>query len=992
MRDVCLTIGPAQDRREWAVSLQTANAETVANARVPPLDLALVRSRYLAPMQQLVSGQFPESLVRELGEQMATVLFPANIWEAVCSLRGTEPVRIRLQMQVPALQTLPWEYVYLPPEGYLCLQRDVQLVRCAVLHSETAPASASKIRVLVVVADPDAPGYPALPGVSEEVEAIREALVHSVGEVSVEVLDTATPSALQARLQRSPAPEVVHFVGHSDTRPSGSFLLLHASEAHSATPLFAEDLARWLPMPKVRLVVLASCLSAGSAQGMAEVLSQQGVSMVLAMQARVRDQTASAFSRAFYTALASGEPVDTAVWTARTRLRDLGADWGAPVLFLNSAEADLIATSSAGQPPESLLNTVPFVPNPNFVGRQGFLRQLHRALSGTTPVALVGLPGMGKTQVAVEYARSFASSYPGGVFWLDASSSQRLVEQYAAVAGELGMAGGYHTAREAAQGVRDYLGDSQRSTLVVLDNLSDLTERTWFPHGGHCHVLVTTRHAYLVHEGYLEKVVPPLDEESALTLLQSRREAQDEVERESAAQLAALVGYVPLALSLIASHVARLQCSFQEYLLQMRNPLDALQQARYTFQSVTGHDGSIHDALSVCWRGLSEDAQEVLEAMAAVQTSSLSVRLLRLLCAGMDAGRFEHALAELEDEMLAERLSGGRLRLHELVKLFVQELADAQKAREYRQRACGILAEWLEEAPALGRWEGVHDEFHTARVLLSTMRGTAPSEERLSLMLQLAIALSEHSNYEEAVPLLEESLAHIQALHPDEPARAAECMRRLGYVCEQARLPDKAVNYARTALQVAQRYLPCDAPDIVEYLTVMGYVLKMTGNLAEAQFRYEQAHQRAVSAYGREHPAVATILNNLGTLHEAWGDYIAATEQLQQALEIDEALYGREHTRVAIRLNNLGRVLTKRGDYSSAVRCHQDAASIYEKRLGESTADVGISLVYLGDALKGMRDIEGARAAYCRALDVLERVCRSMHPDILVVRRRLEEL
>jgi len=53
---------------------------------------------------------------------------------------------------------------------------------------------------------------------------------------------------------------------------------------------------------------------------------------------------------------------------------------------------------------------------------------------------------------------------------------------------------------------------------------------------------------------------------------------------------------------------------------------------------------------------------------------------------------------------------------------------------------------------------------------------------------------------------------------------------------------------------------------------------------------------------------------------------------------------------------------------------------------------VGESLVYLGDALRGMRDMEGARAAYCRALDVFERVYRPNHPDVRIVRQRLQEL
>lgn len=917
------------------------------------------------------------------------MLLPAPIGHALYTLLQSDRVRLRLYIPSPSLASLPWEYAC-TPEGFLCLHPSLLLIRRPCTRVDADLDGVQSLRVLVVSANPDTPGYPLLTAVKEEVAQIRHALMAlPTSATRIEHLDIATSTTLYHRLNTPPAPHIVHFIGHSDVRPSGAFLVLHGTQPSTESLLFADQLAQWLPLPEVKLVVLTSCFSAGAIQGMAETLAQAGVPAVVAMQAKFRDEIAPGFAGVFYAAIAQHGAVDEALCEARRRLHSLGTDWGTPVVFLNSASATLFFPQPPAPPS---VVSVPFAANPDFVGRQGFLIQVHRPLSGAEPVALVGLPGIGKTQVAAEYARAFANSYPGGVFWLDASSSQRLIDQYISLAPLLGESPQGTTARQCAQAVRERLSGAVQETLIVLDNLSETTDPLWIPRGEKCRLLVTTRRPALVQNGYRVIQVPPLDEGASLMLLQSRYEAQGERELQAAKQLARMVGYLPLALSLIASHVARLQMSFAEYLHRMQNLLETLQQARYTFQSTTGHDGSIYDALSVSVASLTEGAQQVLETAAVLRAFSVHSDLLAELCGSLDSKRLEEAVAELCDATLALSLPNGRLRFHELVRLFAMERAAPEANAARRRQACAVLTRWFAEANEVQQWTRVREETETAQALISDSRDDAPSDERCELMVQLALALTEYSHFAEAVQLLEEALYHYQVLQPDEPMRAARCMKQLGYTCEQARLPEKSLHYAQEALRLARQHLPPSSPDIVEYLTTAGYVLKMNGDLRQALTHYEQALCQATEAYGREHAMVATILNNLGTLHEAQGNLRTAMEYLRESLDIDQRLYGRRHLRVAIRLNNIGCVLTKAGQYQQAMECHQQAACIYERTFGAAVADVGESLVYLGDALRGMRDLEGARAAYCRALDVFERVYRPEHPDIRVVRRRLQEL
>jgi hypothetical protein len=80
---------------------------------------------------------------------------------------------------------------------------------------------------------------------------------------------------------------------------------------------------------------------------------------------------------------------------------------------------------------KSLANNLPFPPNPTFIGRDSELKNLSEQLQKvgemaiTQTIAVHGLGGVGKTQLAVEYAWKHLGDYDA-VLWVKADSPEAL--------------------------------------------------------------------------------------------------------------------------------------------------------------------------------------------------------------------------------------------------------------------------------------------------------------------------------------------------------------------------------------------------------------------------------------------------------------------------------------------------------------------------------------------------------------------------------------
>lgn len=603
---------------------------------------------------------------------------------------------------------------------------------------------------------------------------------------------------------------------------------------------------------------------------------------------------------------------------------------------------------------------VPHNRNPNFTGRADLLEALRAALTSGRPAALTqtihGLGGVGKTQLATEYAYRNSHLYDI-VWWIRSEEPSSLAADYAGLAAKLGL-----PEAEAAQqkiiveAVRSWLGQNG-DWLLVFDNARNRAEvGDYLPQGTTGHVIVTSRDPNW--RGVAQPLqVPVMPPDEAVDFLLKRTSQAD---KDAAEALASTLGYLPLALEQVGAYIEEKGKSFSEYaqlfekyhqkLLERGTPSTKYPATVATtwdisFEEVRKQSPAAEDLMNLCaflapddipLEIISEGVEHLPESLAAEVSDPIA---------------FDEILAAIRCYSLAER-SGETISIHRLVQTVVRDrlMEDATKI-------------WAEAALQLANkaFPFDSDDVRTWPVC--------------SKLLPHTLIVIEHAK---ALRLVTQVLGRL--------------LNQVGlYLTERAEL-DEAKSMYEQAIIVYEKTYGADHPQVAVSLSSLGNVLRQRGDLSGARANIERALKIAEAVDGPEHPNVAIRLNNLGMVLKDQGDLEGALTYFERALKIDEAKYGTNHPKVAIRLNNIGMVLSDKGNLAGARSHLERALAIDEAEYGLEHPNTAIRLNNLGFVLQEQGDLAGARSHYERALQIFRKFLGEDHPDTRMARDNLASL
>ena len=359
--------------------------------------------------------------------------------------------------------------------------------------------------------------------------------------------------------------------------------------------------------------------------------------------------------------------------------------------------AVLLAAAAAGRTDgaaSTLTGTAPLRLS-DFVGRTDEVRTIVDALDGAhggrkATVVVSGAPGFGKTTVAVEalaHARaSDVSSFAGlgGTTAAPRTPLETLRGLLQQLPGQDGPAP--RDLDQAAERWRAATRD--RRVAVLLDDAADEAQvRPVLTALGDVLAVVTSRRLLAGLDDVTRVVVEPFDRTESTALL---RRIVPEAQTDDAVldDLVALCGSVPLALRIAGNRLAsRPSWTMTDLVLRLRDE-------RGRIRNLAVGDRAVESAFAVSYRQLDEVTRRLFRRLSIIDGQTFTPELVASF-AGCDPDVAEAALDVLADLSLLQAMSGGRFRLHDLLRVFANDqlllVEGAERAEELR----GLLHAWL---------------------------------------------------------------------------------------------------------------------------------------------------------------------------------------------------------------------------------------------------------------------------------------------------------
>jgi len=664
-----------------------------------------------------------------------------------------------------------------------------------------------------------------------------------------------------------------------------------------------------------------------------------------------------------------------------------------------------------------LVWNIPYPRNLFFTGHSELLLHLHtqlqheRAMALSQTLAISGLGGIGKTQIAIEYAFRYRQDYRA-ILWTRADTYEALVSGYVEIAEQLNL----RQKDEKDQGfvVKSVLQwlKTQTQWLLILDNADELAIVCEFlPTTYDGHILLTTR-AQSMGRLAQRLEVKVMDQDVGALLLLRRAglvphnaplDAASSSDIALAREIAEELDGLPLALDQAGAYIEETLYPLSEYrnlyrtrrseLLSMRrdligdHPEPVTTTWSLSFQHVEKKNAVAAELLRFCAYLDSEAIPEELITVGAEYLSS------HMQLVANDPLALNKAIATLNAYSLIQRdFNSKMLSVHRLVQAVLRDAIPLEETKQWAMRVIRIIRKiwtstdfshwtvcerYLPHVITCATWiEQYNIAFPEAALLLSTA----------------GYYLTRRARYKEAEPLLKLALQVCEKPSGPETNEMAYSLRNLASLYRRLGRYEEAKTLYQRAARIYKQLLGPEHLSTMQCLHSIATVLDTQGKYTEAEILYQQALVVREQQLGQNHQDTAISFNNLGLLYRAQGKYEQAEPLLQRALLIREHLLGTDHPHTAISFNNLAILYQDQKKYEAAELLYQHALLIREKALGPNHPDTATSLNNLAGIYQTQGKYEAAESMYQRALLTQEQVLGTDHPATKITRKNYAAL
>jgi DNA-binding SARP family transcriptional activator/tetratricopeptide (TPR) repeat protein len=698
----------------------------------------------------------------------------------------------------------------------------------------------------------------------------------------------------------------------------------------------------------------------------------------------------------------NGRQADALSLYRETRIRLIDEQGAEPAAVLSELHQRMLAgdpalaSSPAGRSSgqAAVADTLP-PETTDFVGREDELRLLSEEHGSTPWIAVIeGMPGVGKTTLAVRAARQVCGQYPDGTLYLDlhshdpaspplqpAEALHQLLGLLSVPAAQIPKAVG-----ERAALWRAHL--SRRRAVVILDDAAGPDQvRPLLPLTGRCLILITTRRRLPGIDGARTLTLDVLSVDEAVTLFRRIAGESRAIDSDRVAATVGLCGRLPLAIKLTASRIAHADPPSLDDLIAEWS------QSPAWLGGTGAASPEVIAAFDLSYRALRPGHQRFFRRLGISPCATHSPAAAAAL-GGCPLAEAEKALAVLLDSHLLTQAPDGQCRLHDLVRGYAAARARRDDpAAEQSQAISRLLDHYLRTAdwadrilhpfrhrpgvqvddrtsgiPAVGTQEAaagwLESEWRNILQAASYAGRNEWKRECADLSCLLADFLEIRAYWDDAIT------AHTLALQASrylaDPARIAQAALALSMVQQQTGRPEDAVPLAEEAAAIYRSL--ADSRGEAESLDQIGLAHQRTARSREALAYFQEA--RMLYHAAADPRGVADTLSHSGIACWHLGRNSEASAQLRDALAQYREVGDRRGEAKA--LNNLGRVHLYNGHHRDALDAYYKSLQIFREIGGPQNE--AILYQNIGSVHRHNGNYEDALAACRSALEIYRNI------------------
>ncbi|KAH6989185.1 kinesin light chain 3 [Ilyonectria sp. MPI-CAGE-AT-0026] len=594
---------------------------------------------------------------------------------------------------------------------------------------------------------------------------------------------------------------------------------------------------------------------------------------------------------------------------------------------------------------------VPFPPNPDFVHRppiEQWMKDQYGRLDRR--MALVGMGGFGKSQLAIEFAHQTHADRPGtSVFWVYGNSKATFKESYRALADILALPRRHEPDIDVLALVRDRLQrDDIGPWLMVVDNADDAGVffldkghdnisqdplASYLPKSINGKILVTSRSLdtaeKLVGNSRAMLRIPVMGEEQALELLRKRLEG--EADEAAAIDLIYALDCIPLAVNQAAAYINRRspRVTITSYLIEFRKSEKRKDSLLRSDKGDLGRYDGVSNSVVVTWQVTFKQirrerprAANLLSLMSQFQAQNIPESMLHNyddddVPAGNESNRDDKDSENISDEE-SERQNFENdmdaLRGYSLVTLSAAGLCEMHSLVQFCTRS------WISEFGDPARW---------SRLFMKLAADHFPSGAF-------------------------ETWGTCQSLLPHVDPVLSSKARCQG-----------------------------DILDWAELLTNVCWYMLMIGEYSRAEMLGGQAAQARKNALGPDHPSTLTSMANLASTYRNQGRWEEAEKLEVEVIETRKTKLGADHPDTLIGIGNLASTYRNQGRWEEAEKLEVEVIETRKMKLGADHPDTLISIANLASTYRNQGRWEEAEKLFIKVIETRKMKLRADHPSTL---------